>query len=163
VTTFKVYTDASSRYKAIMAKAKGEDRLRNVYPSSIGAVIKDGSTTIGEISKQVGLQDSNYAEYLAMYTACRYLIDHEITKVDFYVDCINLALTVNQGCISGYPSLRKLSYAILGLLDQFESYTVTWIDRVYNKEAHTAASKAFKIKSKVFKPKVFKSKGRKVV
>jgi ribonuclease HI len=145
VTTFKVYTDASSRYKAIMAKAKGESRRRNVYPSSIGAVIKNGSEVVGSISKRVGFQDSNYAEFLAMYTACRYLIDHGITKVDFYVDCINLALMINQGCISGLPELRKLSYAILDIIRDFESFTITWIDRVYNKEAHNMASKAFKV------------------
>ncbi|MFF2532421.1 ribonuclease H family protein [Brevibacillus sp. NPDC058079] len=101
-TTFKVYTDASSRYKAVMAK--GEKKGKRVHPSSIGAVIKDGCEIIGSISKKVGYQDSNYAEFLAMYTACRYLIDHDIKKVDFYADCINLVLMVNQGVISEFLS-----------------------------------------------------------
>lgn len=80
-----------------------------------------------------------------MYTACRYLIDYDIKKVDFYADCINLVLMVNQGVISGIPKLRSLSYAILDMLKQFESYTITWIPRCNNKEAHTMASKAFKV------------------
>jgi ribonuclease HI len=144
-TTFKVYTDASSRYKAVMAGAKGDKRGKRVHPSSIGAVIKDGCEIVGSISKRVGFQDSNYAEFLAMYMACRYLIDHGIKKVDFYADCINLVLMVNQKVISGKPQLRKLSYAILDCLKQFESYTITWIPRSSNKEAHTMASKAFKV------------------
>jgi ribonuclease HI len=145
MTTFKVYTDASSRYKAIMEDVDGEKRLRRVYPSSIGAVIKNGSEIVGTISEKVGFYDSNYAEFLAMFTACRYLIDHNIAKVDFYADCLNLVLMVNQGIISGKPELRKLSYGILNCLNQFESYTVTWIPRNSNKEAHNMASQAFKV------------------
>lgn len=142
MTTFKVYTDASSRYKAIVENAG--NRVRKVYPSSIGAVIKNGDQVIGSISKRVGFQDSNYAEFLAMHSALRYLIDHDIKRVDFYVDCLNLAMMVNQAIISGIPELRKLSYAILDMLNQLDHYTMTWIPRTNNKEAHNMASKAFK-------------------
>ncbi|MFF2532422.1 reverse transcriptase-like protein [Brevibacillus sp. NPDC058079] len=31
------------------------------------------------------------------------------------------------------------------MLQQFESYTITWIPRSSNKEAHNMASKAFKV------------------
>lgn len=145
MTTFKVYTDASSRYKAVMQETEVPNKKRRVFPSSIGAVIKDGSEVVGTISKRVGFQDSNYAEFLAMYTACRYVVDHDIKHVDFYADCINLVLMVNQGIISGIPNLRKLSYAILDCLAQLDSFTMTWIPRCNNKEAHTMASKAFKV------------------
>lgn len=145
VTTFKVYTDASSRFKAVLEKVDGGKRLRKVYPSSIGAVVKNGTQVVGSISEKVGYSDSNYAEFLSMYTACRYLIDNSIRKVDFYADCLNLVLMVNQGIISGEERLRKLSYSILEILDQLESYTITWIPRSQNKEAHEMASKAFKV------------------
>lgn len=144
MTTFKVYTDASSRYKAVFKEVKDTRKNKRVFSSSIGAVIKNGDEEIvGSISKRVGFQDSNYAEFLAMYLACQHLIAHGIKKVDFYADCINLALMVNQGCISGKPELRKLSYAILNCLNEFEQYTMTWIPRCENHEAHTMASKAF--------------------
>ncbi|MBP1309129.1 ribonuclease HI [Paenibacillus sp. 1182] len=145
MTTFKVYTDASSRYKAIVEDVGSERGLRKVYPSSIGAVIKDGEQVVGAISERIGFSDSNYAEFLAMYTACRYLIDHNISKVDFYADCLNLVMMVNQQIISGIPELRKLSYAILDCLNQIENYTITWIPRNSNKEAHHMASQAFKV------------------
>jgi ribonuclease HI len=145
MTTFKVYTDASSRYKAIVEDTGSERGLRKVYPSSIGAVIKNGEQVIGSISEKIGFSDSNYAEFLAMYTACRYLIDHKITKVDFYADCLNLVLMINQKIISGIPELRNLSYAILDCLNQIDNYTVTWIPRNSNKEAHNMASQAFKV------------------
>ncbi|WCF11561.1 reverse transcriptase-like protein (plasmid) [Paenibacillus thiaminolyticus] len=144
MTVFKVYTDASSRYKAIVENAGG-DKIRKVYPSSIGAVIKNGEQIIGSISEKIGLSDSNYAEFLAMYTACRYLIDNRINKVDFYSDCLNLVLMVNQGIISGIPELRRLSYAVLDSLEQLDDFTMTWIPRNCNKEAHNMASKAFKV------------------
>lgn len=143
VTVFKVFTDASSRCKTIVEHIDG-GRVRKTHPSSIGAVIKDGSTVVGSISEKIGFHDSNYAEFLAMYTACRYLIDHGITKVDFYADCLNLVMMVNQKIISGQPELRKLSYAILSILEQFEFYTMTWIPRTENKEAHNMAARAFK-------------------
>lgn len=143
-TTFKVYTDASSRYKAVM-QADGDRKGKKLHPSSIGAVIKNDCEIVGSISRKVGLQDSNYAEFLAMHSACRYLIDHDIKQVDFYADCLNLVLMVNQGIMSEIPNLRKLSYAILDMLQQFDCYTITWIDRCYNKEAHNMASKAFKV------------------
>jgi len=143
-TAFKVYTDASSRYKAVM-KTAGDRKGKKVHPSSIGAVIKNDFEIIGSISRKVGLQDSNYAEFLAMHSACRYLIDHDIKSVDFYADCLNLVLMINQGVMSEIPSLRKLSYAILEMLGQFESFTITYIPRCENKEAHNMASKAFKV------------------
>lgn len=146
MATIKVYTDASSRCKAVMEKDKRT--RKRVHPSSVGAVIKDGSKIVGSISKRVGYQDSNYAEFLAMYMACRYLIDHNIKKVDFYVDCINLVLMINQKVISGKPELRKISYAILDCLNEFESFTITWIPGSYNKEAHEMASRAFKMMAK---------------
>lgn len=146
MTTFKVYTDASSRYKAVFKEVNDTRKNRRVFSSSIGAVIKNGDEEIvGTISKRVGFQDSNYAEFLAMYITCQHLLNHDIKKVDFYADCINLALMVNQNIISGKPELRKLSYSILDCLDQFEHYTMTWIPRCNNKEAHTMASNAFKV------------------
>lgn len=145
MTIFKVYTDASSRYKAVVEEGKGVMRSRKTSPSSIGAVIKNGYEVVGSISQRVGYADSNYAEFLAMFAACRYLIDHDIKKVDFYADCINLVLMINQKVISGKPELRKLSYAILDCLNRFDSFTVTWIPRASNKEAHSMASKAFKV------------------
>lgn len=144
LTVFKVYTDASSRYKAILEEAHGDNKMRKVYPSSIGAVIKNGCEVVGTISERIGYFDSNYAEFLAMHTACRYLIDHNIKKVDFHADCLNLVMMVNQGIISGQPALRKLSYEILNALNYFEHFTMTWISRRNNKEAHNMASKAFK-------------------
>lgn len=127
-----------------MEEVDGQNRLRKVYPSSIGAVIKDGSKVVGSISERIGFSDSNYAEFLSMFTACRYLLDNGIRKVDFYADCLNLVLMVNQGIISGEERLRKLSYEILSCLDQFDHYTMTWISRNKNKEAHDMARKAFK-------------------
>ena len=142
MTTFKVYTDASSRYKAIVREEK---RSKKVYSSSVGAVIKNGCEIVGSISKKVGYHDSNYAEFLAMYMACQYLVSQDIKKVDFYADCFNLVVMVNQGIISGKPELRKLSYQIMDCLEQFDHYTITWIPRSNNKEAHTMASKAFNV------------------
>jgi ribonuclease HI len=143
MTTIQVYTDASSRYKAIVKKE--QDRNRRVFSSSIGAVIKNGCEVVGTISKKIGYQDSNYAEFLAMYMACQYLIAQDIKKVDFYADCFNLAIMVNQSIISDKPELQRLSHLILDSLQQFEQFTMTWIPRSNNKEAHTMASQAFKV------------------
>lgn len=55
-TTFKVYTDASSRYKAVMEGASGDKKGRRVHPSSIGAVIKDGCEVVGSISKRLAFK-----------------------------------------------------------------------------------------------------------
>lgn len=141
MTTFQVFTDASSRYKAIVKNE--QNRNRRVFSSSVGAVIKNGYDIVGTISEKVGYHDSNYAEFLAMFMACQYLISQDIKKVDFYADCINLVIMVNQRIISGEPELRKLSYRILDCLQEFEHFTITWIPRCNNKEAHTMASKAF--------------------
>lgn len=143
MTIIKVYTDASSRYKAIVEEVGNERRSIRTQSSTVGAVIKNGSRTIGTISKRIGDQDSNFAEFMAMYTACQYLISHNIKKAHFYVDCINLACMINQGVISGKPELRTLSYKILDALQEFEHFTIEWIPRRENKEAHTQASKAF--------------------
>lgn len=145
VTTFKVFTDASSRYRAILEKVDGGTRLRKVYPSSIGAVIKDGSRVVGSISQRIGFSDSNYAEFMSMFIACRYLIDHDIRKVDFYADSLNLVLMINQGIIGGEDRLRRLSYSIFDSLKHFDHFTMTWISRSLNKEAHTMAERAFKV------------------
>ncbi|MCA1066149.1 reverse transcriptase-like protein (plasmid) [Rossellomorea sp. AcN35-11] len=139
----KVYTDASSRYRAIVEEVGKVKRNKRTRSSSVGAVIKNGNKTIGTISKKIGEKDSNYAEFLAMYTACQYLISHNITKVHFFVDCINLACMINQGVISGKPELRTLSYKILDTLKEFDTFTIEWIPRRENKEAHKQASKAF--------------------
>lgn len=140
MTIFQVYTDASSRYKAVI-----KDEGKKVYLSSVGAVIKDGHEIVGTISKRVGFQDSNYAEFLAMYKACEYLIHKGVTKVDFHVDNINLVLMVNQGIISKKPKLQKMQHRILDCLTQFDHCTVTWIPRRENHEAHMMAANAFRV------------------
>jgi ribonuclease HI len=144
-TRYTVYTDASSRHRAVIEKYTGRRILGKKHPSSIGAIIKEGKIIIRTISRKVGIQDSNYAEFLAMHSVCRELINLDIKKVDFYTDCINLSMMVNQGIISGIGPLRKLSYSILNMLDEFDSFTITWINRRYNGEAHKAAKKAFRI------------------
>lgn len=142
MSTFKVFTDASSRYKAVLLEGAG--RPKKVYPSSIGFVVKCNNHTLYTVSECIGLSDSNYAEFMSMFAACRFLIDLGVHRVDFYADCLNLVLMVNQGIISGEEHHRKLSYAILDSLRFFDYYTMTWVSRCQNKEAHHAASLAFK-------------------
>jgi ribonuclease HI len=143
MTRFLVYTDASSRYKAAIVTDK-QGQSRRIFHSSIGAVIKNGSDElVGTISKTVGWQNSNYAEFLAMHAVLRYLLDNGIKSVEFKTDCMNLVLMIKHGIMSEIEQLRKISYSILSMLQELNSWTVDWIDRKYNKEAHRQAAKAF--------------------
>jgi len=140
VETYIVNTDASSRYGS-STKA----RKRNLHPSSIGVVIKKGNDVVGTLSKRVGMQDSNYAEFLAMHAACKFLLEQGVKKVHFNVDCINLSIMANQHLVSNKPRLRSISNAILHMLGEFDKYTITYVPRRENAEAHKMARLAFKV------------------
>ncbi len=142
--TIKVFTDASSRYKAILQEVEGTGRFRSVHPSAVGVVLTQEGRVIGSLSQQVGVLDSNHAEFVAMYRACLYLKSKGIKKVDFYADCMNLVLMINQGVIVGDQEVRDLSYKIKFELRAFDHFTVTYIPRRENKLAHSQASLAFR-------------------
>ncbi|MNY85613.1 14.7 kDa ribonuclease H-like protein [compost metagenome] len=137
-----VYTDACTRFRAVIEAGTGKLITSTISRASVGVVINFENGEKHIIARPVGTLETTYAEFLALYFACKDLLAKGVTKVDFYTDCINLALAINQGTISGIEAMRKLTYTILGLLDRFEDFTITWVPRRDNKEANDVARKA---------------------
>ncbi|MFT8363614.1 MAG: reverse transcriptase-like protein [Sporolactobacillus sp.] len=137
--TIEVYTDASSRYH----------RCRNaiahpIFPSSIGVIIKENQQIIDRLALKIGYQNSNYAEFLSFYLACRHLKECGFTRVSCYADSMNLVCTIHQRKISAKTDLKKLSVKLLALIETFDSFSITWIPRRFNRAAHGMAAKAFR-------------------
>lgn len=137
--TIEVYTDASSRYHQCRRRAR-----HPVFPSSIGIIIKENQQIIDGMALKVGYQNSNYAEFLSLYLACRHLKAQGVTQVCCYADSMNLVCMIHQRKISDKAELKKLSEKLLTLIETFEEFSVTWIPRRFNRAAHGMAAKAFR-------------------
>jgi len=110
-----------------------------------GAVIMDiEGIIIKEISKYLGIQTNNYAEYSSLLFALQECINLGInqTKIEVFMDSKLVVEQVNKRWKVKSDNIKLLYYQIMELLNFFNQVSVSHIPREKNTLADSLANKA---------------------
>lgn len=121
----------------------------NPGPSGIGVVIYKDNTPMVEISKYIGIQTNNIAEYSALLELLDNLIDRNILKIKAYSDS---ELIVNQ--INGNYKVRNMKLIKLYneaklKINKLEYFKFSHVKRESNSHADKLANIAIDKKGKI--------------
>ena len=135
LTMYTAYIDGASR--------------GNPGPSGIGVVIYKDNTPMVEISKYIGIQTNNIAEYSALLELLDNLIDRNILKIEAYSDS---ELIVNQ--INGKYKVRNMKLIKLYneaklKINKLEYFKFSHVKRESNSHADKLANIAIDKKGKI--------------
>ncbi len=112
--------------------------------AGIGVAITDPEgNVVEEFSELIGRATTEVAEYRALIEACRYAMAYEPSSVIFFTDNQRLANHVNGVFEVREPHLKHLIDMAIGLLNQFASWRVNFIDVKVNVRAPRLVEQAF--------------------
>lgn len=125
-----IYTDGGSR--------------GNPGNAGIGVVIKDDDNKIVKtISKNIGNQTNNYAEYTALIIALFYITTVlKATEIMIFADSQLMVNQVNNKYKITSPTIKKLHDRVFTYLRQIPTWSIQHIPREQNKEADSLANQA---------------------
>ncbi len=115
----------------------------NPGPAGFGAVIEDGAgQRVAELSKFLGHQTNNYAEYSGLLAALHYALDHGHTALEVISDSELLVKQINGQYKVRNPGLMVLHGQAKSLIRKLEWFKIHHVLRGKNKEADTLANRA---------------------
>jgi len=95
-------------------------------------------------SRMCGEGTSNISEYKALISGLRHCIRNKVRVVHIVGDSQLVIKQVMQVFKVNKPELREHRNQILGLLSQFDDYSIKWVPRAENKRADALVNKVFK-------------------
>ena len=115
----------------------------NPGPSAIGAVLYDETNGIvAEISRAIGVQTNNFAEYSALLAGLEEALKREAREIDIRMDS-ELAIKQLQGVYRvKNANLRPLYEKAKTLLARFTAHGLQHVPRAENKKADALANEA---------------------
>jgi len=127
--SFKIYTDGASR--------------GNPGPASAGGVIySQTDEIIAEISKPLGIQTNNVAEYLALKLTLERALELGINNVEIFMDSKLVVEQIQGRWKIKNERLREINDEIKLILTQFQIISFKHIPRNLNKMADQLANMA---------------------
>ena len=119
----------------------------NPGPAGSGAVIYDGAKKIGEVSKYLGIQTNNFAEYEALILVLEKTIelcgDPVSRPVQVRMDSELIVKQMNGQYKVKHPVLKeKHTWVKMLIMKSFPTITFTHVRREQNKEADQLANEA---------------------
>ena len=130
--------------------AKGE--AGDIGEAGIGIAITDkNGDVVEEISRLIGRATPEVAEYRALIEACRATLPYQPESVIFFTDNQKVANHVNRVFETRAPHLKHLVEMAIGLLNQFPTWRVNFVDQKVNFRAPRLVEQAFhgRIKTQV--------------
>ena len=120
----------------------------NPGKAAIGVSLADEKgNVIEESSKTIGRATNNIAEYRSLIEGCRKALEYAPKQVVFFTDSQLIANQINGTYETREPHLQKLRNTAMDLLDQFESWKVSKVERRANRSAHKLAEQALRKES----------------
>lgn len=114
----------------------------NPGDAAIGVVISsEDGTTLEEISRSIGRATNNMAEYKALLEGCRAALEYAPKEAIFFTDSQLVANQINGVYRVKKPHLQNLKQKASDLLNRFSSWSVRFVDRGANWEAHRLSQK----------------------
>jgi ribonuclease HI len=127
--SFKIYTDGASR--------------GNPGPASAGGVIYSPTDEIvAEISKPLGIQTNNVAEYLALKLTLEHALELGINNAEVFMDSKLVVEQIQGRWKIKNERLREINDEIKLILTQFQNISFKHIPRNLNKMADQLANMA---------------------
>ncbi len=124
---FKLYTDGASR--------------GNPGHASIGVYICDSeNNSIKEISKYIGKQTNNYAEYSALIEGLKACLDNNITSINVFMDSELIVKQLKGEYKVKNENLIPLYQQVTCLKSKFTQITFKHVQRENNKKADKLAN-----------------------
>ena len=119
----------------------------NPGPAGIGAAFweraTDGSThSVHEISRYIGEQTNNFAEYTALIAAVTWAKESGYGSVECYLDSELVVKQLNGQYKIKEPTLKQLAAQVLAMTRSFKRITFTHVRREKNKEADALVNRA---------------------
>ena len=114
----------------------GGNRADPLGRAAIGALLRTRRlVTVAQISKEIGSATHNVAEYRGLIEGLKLAREYGIQRIRVYMDS---EIVVDQ--VNGVSAVRQAHLSVLhkearGLVDQFESFRVSWVPRELNTEA----------------------------
>lgn len=117
----------------------------NPGPSGIGVVIEDSSGEQTRLSKWIGHQDNNVAEYVALMEALQHALSLKARALRVYSDSevVVRQMTGEYACAS--PRLATLNFVCRKLARSLE-FSIAYIPRERNHEANRLAHDAVRLR-----------------
>ena len=129
VSGLRIYVDGASR--------------GNPGASGAGAIIKDArGKTIKKLRKRLGVATNNVAEYSAFVMALREAKAMGASSVHVFADSELLVKQIKGVYKVKSDNLKALYSEAIGLIDLFDEFSVSHIDREKNSEADRLANEA---------------------
>ncbi|MGZ4813630.1 MAG: ribonuclease HI family protein [Terriglobales bacterium] len=122
----------------------------NPGPAGIGIVLEVPGGEIIKISKWIGHQDNNVAEYAAVLVALQLAVARKAKRLQVYCDSevVVRQMTGEYACRS--PRLYSLNWTCRKLARALELFTISHIPRERNIEANHLANHAVRCRREAF-------------
>jgi ribonuclease HI len=115
----------------------------NPGPAGFGAVIEDGNGhLVAELSKFLGPQTNNYAEYSGLLAALQYALEHGHKALEVISDSELLVKQINGQYKVRNPTLMDLHSRAKSLVRKLEWFKIHHVLRGKNKQADLLANRA---------------------
>lgn len=134
MTTSKtiIYTDGGSR--------------GNPGPAGAGAILLQDGKTLGTISKYLGHQTNNFAEYTALVLALEKSLELGLSQIEVRMDSELIVRQMTGQYRVKTESLVPLFNKAKSLSQKFQSFAIVHVRREFNKEADRLANQAMDLK-----------------
>jgi len=115
----------------------------NPGPAGYGAIFKDSSgKKIGELSRYLGIQTNNYAEYSGLIAALEYALSQGHKALKVFSDSELMVRQMTGVYKVKSPELRTLYEKARALVRKLESFRIEHVRREFNHEADKLANQA---------------------
>ena len=123
--------------------------MGNPGEASIGVIFQDGEHTLKNISRTIGTQTNNVAEYTALVSALQEAQAMKIASITVYTDSELLCKQMSGAYRVKNEALKHLFQKAQHLIRNFESVRIQQIPREKNRGADKLARLAIKNKHTV--------------
>lgn len=128
--------------------------IGNPGDSGIGVIFSSGDVTLKNISKYIGRQTNNFAEYTALVFALREALIMKAARIKIFSDSELLCKQLNGEYRVKSDNIKNLFEQAIDLLKGFKDYNITHIPREQNRGADKLARLAIKEKKHPDKSKI---------
>lgn len=127
--------------------------IGNPGDSGIGVIFANEDVTLKNISKYIGKQTNNFAEYTALVFALQEALIMKAASIKIFSDSELLCKQLNGEYRVKSDNIKNLFEQAINLLKGFKNYNITHIPREQNRGADKLARLAIKEKNTYINPK----------
>ena len=142
MTQEPLFTETSPAPATVTAHIDGGAR-GNAGPAAYGVVIRDkDGKVLAELSKYLGSQTNNFAEYSGLLAALDYARQHGFTSLKVFSDSELLVKQIKGQYKVSSPTLRPLFEEARKLAGHFQHFSIQHVFREQNRDADRLVNRA---------------------